>query len=83
MNAPDPSWRMRFEHETLPQRVRFASGEAAAALAEEVAAVGASQAMVIAAALRPRCATSACPRTASRPPSRPCCTSFPRGTREP
>ncbi|WP_314176817.1 maleylacetate reductase [Streptomyces winkii] len=40
---------MRFEHDTLPQRVRFASGEAAAALHEEIAALGASRVMVIAA----------------------------------
>lgn len=39
---------MRFVHETLPQRVRLASGEAAAAVAEEVAALDASRVMVIA-----------------------------------
>lgn len=39
---------MRFVHDTLPQRVRLASGEAAAALAEEVAALGATRVMVIA-----------------------------------
>jgi maleylacetate reductase len=40
------SWR--FDHETLPQRVRFASGAAAEALAAEVADSGASRVMVIA-----------------------------------
>ena len=39
---------MRFEHQSLPQRVRFASGEAAAALTEEVAALGVSRVMVVA-----------------------------------
>ncbi|GAB2725260.1 maleylacetate reductase [Nocardioides pakistanensis] len=39
---------MRFVHETLPQRVRFASGEAAAQLAEEVDRLGVSRLMVIA-----------------------------------
>ncbi|QPP11154.1 maleylacetate reductase [Streptomyces bathyalis] len=41
---------MQFEHTNLPQRVRFASGEAATALAEEVTALGASRVMVIASA---------------------------------
>lgn len=41
---------MRFEHDTLPQRVHFASGEAAAALDKEAAALGASRVMLIAAA---------------------------------
>lgn len=41
---------MRFVHDTLPQRVRFDTGEAAAALAEEVADLGAERVMVIAAA---------------------------------
>lgn len=36
-------------HDTLPQRVRFATGTAAAALAEEVADLGASRVMVLAA----------------------------------
>ncbi|KAA0941169.1 maleylacetate reductase [Streptomyces apricus] len=40
---------MRFVHETLPQRVVFAPGDAAAAAAAEVAALGASRAMLIAA----------------------------------
>jgi maleylacetate reductase len=40
---------LRFEHETLPQRVRFAGGEAAAALAEEVERLGGRSVMVIAA----------------------------------
>lgn len=40
---------MRFQHDTLPQRVRFASGGAAANLAEEIAELGASRLMVIAA----------------------------------
>jgi maleylacetate reductase len=40
---------MRFVHDTLPQRVRFATGEAATQLAEEVQALGASRIMVIAA----------------------------------
>ena len=39
---------MRFVHDTLPQRVRFASGEAAAQLAEEVGELGAGRLMVIA-----------------------------------
>lgn len=39
---------MRYVHDTLPQRVRLASGEAAAAVAEEVAALGATRVMVIA-----------------------------------
>jgi len=41
---------MRFVHDTLPQRVRFASGEAAAQLAEEIEDVGAGRLMVIAGA---------------------------------
>ncbi|MEV0688148.1 maleylacetate reductase [Nocardia sp. NPDC050378] len=40
---------MRFAHETLPQRVVFASGEAAAAVAGEVQALGATRVMLIAA----------------------------------
>jgi alcohol dehydrogenase class IV len=40
---------LRFLHETLGQRIRFASGAAACALAEEVTRLGASRAMVIAA----------------------------------
>ncbi|WP_027941290.1 maleylacetate reductase [Amycolatopsis taiwanensis] len=39
---------MRFVHDTLPQRVRFASGEAAGQLAEEVRERGYSRLMVIA-----------------------------------
>ena len=39
---------MRFVHDTLPQRVRFASGEAADQLAEEVSDRGAARLMVIA-----------------------------------
>ena len=39
---------MRFVHETLGQRVRFAPGEAAGAVAEEVALLGAARVMVIA-----------------------------------
>ncbi|MEU9246684.1 maleylacetate reductase [Streptomyces sp. NPDC048385] len=39
---------MRFVHETLPQRVRFASGAAAEELAAEVATLGAQRVMVIA-----------------------------------
>lgn len=39
---------MRFVHETLPQRVRLASGEATAAVAEEVTLLGATRVMVIA-----------------------------------
>jgi maleylacetate reductase len=39
---------MRFVHDTLPQRVRFASGDAAAQLAEEIGDLGASRLMVIA-----------------------------------
>jgi maleylacetate reductase len=41
---------MRFDHDTLPQRVRFASGAAAANLAAAVEDLGASRVMVIAAA---------------------------------
>ncbi|HWU06181.1 MAG TPA: iron-containing alcohol dehydrogenase, partial [Streptomyces sp.] len=40
---------MRFTHETLGQRVVFASGEAPAAVAAEVTALGASRVMLIAA----------------------------------
>lgn len=40
---------MRFEHETLPQRVCFASGEAASTLRAEVERLGATRVMVIAA----------------------------------
>ncbi|WP_028923965.1 maleylacetate reductase [Pseudonocardia acaciae] len=40
---------MRFEHETLPQAVRFASGEAGAMVAESVRRLGGSRVMVIAA----------------------------------
>lgn len=39
---------MRFVHEVLPQRVRFATGAAAPALAEEVERLGARRIMVIA-----------------------------------
>jgi maleylacetate reductase len=39
---------MRFTHETLAQRVRFAPGAAAAALRDEVARLGATRLMVIA-----------------------------------
>ncbi len=39
---------MSFAHETLGQRVRFASGDAAAALADEVGRLGAERVMVIA-----------------------------------
>jgi alcohol dehydrogenase class IV len=38
---------MRFTHETLPQRVRFASGAAAEGLAAEVDALGAHRVMVV------------------------------------
>ncbi|MER5527268.1 maleylacetate reductase [Streptomyces sp. NPDC002677] len=41
---------MRFVHDTLPQRVRFASGAAGEGLAAEVAALGARRVMVIAGA---------------------------------
>ncbi|MEU6747450.1 maleylacetate reductase [Spirillospora sp. NPDC046719] len=47
--TPESDERLRFEHRTLPQRVRFAPGDAAAALAEEIAALGASRVMAIAA----------------------------------
>jgi maleylacetate reductase len=40
---------MRFVHDTLPQRVRFASDDAAAQLAEEIEDLGATRLMVIAA----------------------------------
>ncbi len=43
--TPDP---LRFAHETLPQRVRFAAGEAADAVAEEVRRLHASRVMAIA-----------------------------------
>jgi hypothetical protein len=56
---------MLFVHDTLPQRVCFGSGEAAAHLEHEIAAFGASRVMVIAnkrkiplptrAPMRPRC----------------------------
>ncbi|MWA07375.1 iron-containing alcohol dehydrogenase [Actinomadura sp. LD22] len=39
---------MRFVHETLPQRVRFATGESARAVAEEVEHLGARRVMLIA-----------------------------------
>jgi maleylacetate reductase len=39
---------VRFEHETLGQRVRFAAGGAAAAVADEISRLGASRVMVIA-----------------------------------
>ncbi|MBR7836161.1 maleylacetate reductase [Actinospica durhamensis] len=39
---------MRFVHDTLPQRVRFGSGEAAEHLAAEIAELGAARVMVIA-----------------------------------
>lgn len=39
---------MRFDHDSLPQRVRFASGGAAEALAAEVEELGATRVMVIA-----------------------------------
>jgi maleylacetate reductase len=39
---------MRFDHDSLPQRVRFASGGAAESLAAEVEELGASRVMVIA-----------------------------------
>ena len=41
--------RLRFQHESLPQRVRFASGEAAAAVRAEAESLGATRVMVIAA----------------------------------
>ena len=44
MTAP----RLRFEHETLPQRVVFAPGEASAKLADEIGRLGAGRVMVIA-----------------------------------
>ena len=43
--TPDP---LRFAHETLPQRVHFATGEAVGAVAEEVRRLGASRVMGIA-----------------------------------
>ena len=39
---------MRFVHDTLPQRVRFGSGEAAASLRAEIDALGAGRVMLIA-----------------------------------
>jgi len=39
---------MRFVHETAPQRVRFASGDAAGQLAEEISTAGVGRLMVIA-----------------------------------
>lgn len=39
---------LRFEHESLPQRVCFASGQAAAMLAGEIQRLGASRVMVLA-----------------------------------
>ena len=41
--------RLRFQHESLPQRVRFASGEATAAVRAEAESLGARRVMVIAA----------------------------------
>jgi maleylacetate reductase len=41
---------LRFEHETFGQRIRFASGAAAEATAQEIARLGAEKVMVIAAA---------------------------------
>lgn len=55
---------MRFTHETLPQRVVFARGNAAAALAAEVAALGAARVMLIASA---REAALVAPITAALP----------------
>lgn len=55
---------MRFEHESLPQRVRFGSGEAARLLAEEVARLEARRVMVIAS---PSVATLARELTAELP----------------
>lgn len=55
---------MRFTHETLPQRVVFARGDAAAALAAEVAALGAARVMLIASA---REAALVAPITAALP----------------
>ena len=43
--TPDP---LHFVHETLPQRVRFAAGGAAGAVAEEVGRLQASRVMAIA-----------------------------------
>ena len=40
---------MRFVHDTLPQRVAFGSGEAAANLSGEIAGLGATRVMLIAA----------------------------------
>ena len=39
---------MRFTHDTLAQRVRFATGDAAAAVAEEAGLLGIRRAMVVA-----------------------------------
>ena len=39
---------MRFEHDTLAQRIRFSAGDAAAALRAEVDRLGAARVMVIA-----------------------------------
>jgi maleylacetate reductase len=39
---------MRFVHETLPQRVRFGSGEAAASLSDEIGRLGSARVMLIA-----------------------------------
>ena len=41
---------MRFVHDTLPQRVCFGSGAAAANLAAEIANLGASRVMLVTAA---------------------------------
>jgi maleylacetate reductase len=43
-----PGTTLRFVHDTLPQRVRFATGEAAADVQEELAALGARRVMVVA-----------------------------------
>ncbi|WP_017934442.1 maleylacetate reductase [Nocardioides sp. Iso805N] len=55
---------MRFTHETLPQRVVFARGDAATALAAEIAALGATRVMLIASA---REAALVAPITAALP----------------
>jgi alcohol dehydrogenase class IV len=47
-DADVTSAALRFVHETLPQRVLFAAGEAADAVAEEVRRLGASRAMAVA-----------------------------------
>ena len=57
---PGEEGRLRFVHDTLGQRVRFASGGAAEQLAEEVEECGATRIMVIASTSRRQLASDLC-----------------------